>query len=403
MSGREEARSTAGGAAKQPDLRRYYRHRLPEVQAEHSDFAITLLRGRGVEALRIDAVTESVEWADGEEEESDALRGGVVLRRPDPGDPGSLPIGRGHRVRLTVRWNGVLHKLWEMRAEAPERSFPEGTMTAELSDEMAAVNSTKRKRTYRKGKRKPKGWLPQDVVRDGAKRDGVDVGSLVRARKRVTSLKMEDASLLELAKKAYEGEAEETGRRFIFRMRDGRFEVVHYRRNPVSFVVGPGAYSASVTQQGTSRPVTAITGKARIGKGKRAKKRSHTSKHDAVVRRFGYVHVEKDYGRLDSVKELRERVQKSLAAALRVRHAASISMPLVPFIRKGDSVFVDLPKEGFPGKDAFAFVSSVRHSVSASSRVTDLEVVESDPYHKYREELEKKMREKKREKRKKKK
>lgn len=396
MAGRDEARSTRKGAAKQPDLRRYYRHRLPDVQAGHSDFAITLVRGKGVESLRLDRMTEAIDW--GDEAGEGALRGSAVFRRPQVDDPSSLPIGRAHRIRLTVRWNEVLHQLWEMRCGPPEVSPSDGTVSVELSDDMSVLSRTKRRRIYRKGKNRPKGWHPQDVVRHAARRDGVRVGSLARARVHV-NVKEDHMTLYDLARKVYEKETSKTGRRFIFRMRNGRFEVVHYRRNPVVFVVGPGATEVSVSQKASSQPVTVVTGKARIGKGKRAKKREHTSKHDAVIRRFGYVHEEKDYGRLDSFAELRERVQRSLAAELRVRHSATISMQLVPFIRKGDAVFVDLPREGFRGKDAYAFVSSVRHRISAGDRSTELEIVEADPYHRYRQELEKKQRAAKRKKR----
>lgn len=388
--------ATAASKARQPDLRRYYAHRLPEFDPADFAMELTLIRG-SAPALALNAVTESVDWQD--TSGTSAMTGSLSLRRPLPQDANSLPIGRGQRVRMKIKWGGSWYKLWDMRTESPSVDLS-GTVSVDILDEMDMARRSQRDRLYRKDKAHPKGWTADQVVRHAAKVDGIKLGKLAKGKHHMKRLKRNDASFLDIARSAYQEETDETGRRFVMRFRDGRFEVVPYTRNAVTFRFGANIIQGSVSREGTAKPVTAITGTARLGKGKSAKKIRFTLADKRVTKRFGYYHREKDYGHVTSLAALKTKVHRAYAESLRVTRKASFTVPFTPFLRRGDAVMLDLPSEGYAGANAFAFITDVEHRIAAGTRQTTITVDDVDPIHYYKEQREKVLREKARQKRK---
>jgi len=373
----------------EPDLRRYYSFKAPEFEPGDMVFSVALVRP-GASTLPLDAVLEDLEWTD----ENELLAGTCTLRRPDSGNPASLPIGRGHRVRLRTQWGGEDYELWQMRVQIP--SIEDGTvLPIELRDDMDLVRRTKKDRLARKNKRHPRGVLPHDALREAARRDGVQLGAIAETKTRIRHLSKKACNLLDWAKALYKRETDKTGRAFVFRMRDGRFEVVPYGRNRIAYRFGSQIQTYSMQRVGAQKPVTVVTGRGRVGKGRRARKLTYTAT-SSVVQRLGYSHDEHDFGVVDDLADLRSQTRRYLARKLRLRKAITITVPLVPFVRRGDAVIVDLPEEGFKGEEAFMFVASATHSMNAGSRTTVLELVETDHFAKYQEEQEKELREKKR-------
>lgn len=381
-SGTEQRKATATGSARQPDLRRYYAHQLPAITGPDWEAqVICLTAGR---AYRVDNVTEQVTWDDSQ----NVLTGDIQLRRPDPLDPRSVPGGRGDRIRLRVRWGDSFYQLWEMRMEEPTPSVESGTIDAQLIDDLDPARRTERDWDFRARGAHPNGWRPDQIAVHAGKVCGIRLGSIAKGTVRLRHFKHRSMDPVRLITLAYEAERKHSGRRFVIRFRDGYLEVVPYRRNDVAWVIDGGATSFQPQLTGSAKPVTVITGKARVGKGKAARHIEHTEYDRDVVRRFGYTHRTRDYGRVHDAAQLRARVRRDLADSIRIKRTAQVTMPFLPFIRRGDACYVDFPKEGFAGRKAIMFVTSAQHTLSSATPNTQLSLEEHDPFFAYQREQE---------------
>jgi Arc/MetJ family transcription regulator len=209
------------------------------------------------------------------------------------------------------------------------------------------------------------------------------------------------ASGLKVIIAAYQYETEKTGRIFVIRMRNGRLEVLPYQRNSVLYVLADQIRTSLTTKKPYSpKPASVLTGIARLGKGKHAKRIRHTEYRAAVVRRIGKIHREKNYGRVTSRHELREQVRRDLAKMLRYELAATVQHQGIPFIRRGDGIKLDLAGEGFHGAKSFVYVTAARHQVQVASYTSEFDVTTVDPFRKDQKRLEKEARERARQKRK---
>lgn len=390
--GRKERERSHEGRTRRPNLVEVWKRKLPSIRPGRYDFEFTLLRGRGWRALRIGGTLQSVSWVD----EAAALTGSLVGRRPVANDPSSLPIERGTRVRCRVRYRDHdWRELWTMRCAEPEVDLETGELNVELADDLSLVRGHVREWSYRKTKRRKKGWRAHRIVLDVAETIGLKVGELVEGTtwvKKITGR----MSGLDVIRRAYEVEHKETRRRYIVRMRNGKLEVVQYRRNRVLYSVGDQIVSALLRREGRAQPTTVIVGKAKIGKGSDTKKIEHTEHRRKVVRKLGYVEREKNYGRVDSKRDLIKQIRRDLADELKMRPSATVSFPGVPYIRRGDACEVDLPAEGYRDDQAIVFVTRAAHTIDTTSYRTEIDVIADDPFEKYREQREKELRAKKR-------
>jgi hypothetical protein len=375
--GRTERRKSAKGRAHTPYLARYYAHRRAPRPAQDYEFELTLLRGKGAKALNLDTVAESFEWVD----EQAALSGNVQLRRPDPADPASLPVARGHRIRCRVRWRGhsTWYTLWTMRCAAPQVQVDAGTVSVDLKDDLDLLSRSRLNWAFRATKRRRHGWFPHDITVAVAKRLGMKVGAIARTTHRTTLVKREWSGL-DVIRQAYKSERSITARRYIIRIRNGELEVVNFSRNRVLYSFADQIRTALVAIEAHhANPLTVLTGHARIGSGKKVRKIRYTEHRAAVVRRYGYVHHVKDYGQVKSHAELRKLVKRDYASQLKVEHTATIQVPGIPFVRRGDGMELDMPTEGFAGARRFVFATRVLHQVEAGSYTTEMDVTTVDP------------------------
>lgn len=390
--GRLERARSHEGRTRKPALTELYKRRLPPITPGEFAFEWVLLRGRGNEAINITSATESCEWVD----EGPVLTGSIALKRPDPDDPRSLPVARGHQVRCRVWWRDAWYELWTMRCSEPETDLTEGRLSVELTDDLDLVRGHVREWTYRKTKRRKNGWRPHLLARDVLRVCGARPGQIAEVKSVWVRRVVGWMSALDALTKAYEVAHKETRIRYVIRMRNGRVDIVPFRRNPIMYELHDLLVDALLRREGVARPTTVITGRGKVGKGKAAKKIEHTEYRRAVVQRLGYVHREKNYGRVDSRADLVKQVKRELAKELKLRPSATLSVPGVPFIGRGDATMVELPAEGFEGEQAVVFTTRVAHSVDGQTYRTDLDVGSTDPYEKYREQREKELRDKKR-------
>lgn len=394
--GKRQRQSTGRGRERTPDYAKIYRYKLPPISLDTLDFRLSLLGGSRTFDLR--PIAESIDWQD-----DDGYSGTVTLRRPDPQDFASLPVERGMEMEFSVLWDESWYKLWRLRCGIPDSTTEEGAITVELTDEFDAINRSKRDWTYRKTKGRRRGYYPHEITRLVCHKLGVSVGVLPKAKHRLDKLVKKNASGLDVIKAAWQNEREKTGQRYVIRMRDGRLEVVPFKRNPILYILQSQIQSATFSGTGKSQPVTVLVGRARLGKGGSAKKITHTETRKNVVKKIGYVRDEKNYGRVRDRAELRSKVRRDYADGLKIKRTATISHPLVPFIRRGDGIRVEIPAEGWTGKTSYAWVTAASFSVSSDVPSMELEVDQEDPFIKALEDQEKDMRKAKRDARKKRK
>lgn len=392
-NGRAQARNSKARQAQKPDLYAFYRSRLPDIKPGDFDFEFVLLR-TGAANMNIDSAVESVEWRD----EGAVLQGTIQLRRPVQDDPASLPVGRGHRIRCRVRWAGKWFELWQMRVLVPDTDPATGIVNCELLDDLDLLRRDVRDWNLRAGKRRPKGIRTDQLMRQVLK--GYKVGSIPQGKAYVKRLKRSDRSRLDMLRLIVAEERQVTKRRYVIRMENGKVSVKPFERNRILYVFEKQITEALLTVEGSARPFTVIEAKGRTGKGKAAKTVKATIARRDVVARFGRAVEQRNYGRVKSLADLKAKARRSYAANLRLKHKATITVPGVPFIRRGEGVEIRIPSEGYIGDDAMVYTTRVVHRIDSGGYFTEMDVNRVDPFEKDKERVERELRAKKRAKRK---
>lgn len=379
MSGRTEYANTPEGSSRLTDITEVYRKTLPPVTPGEYEFRTVLLRGAGVKPLLLDPFVTALDWSEEGQTDGSAsgLTGSIRLQRPDPEDPSSLPIGRAHQVRLDVRVGSKWKDLWTMRVDSPEVDL-QGAVSAELADSLDAIKRTKAKFVVRSDEK----LFAHEAFALGAKKVKVKIHSLAEGRVRLKAFKTE-GTLLDFLVACYAPDREQNGLIVVPRFAGGTLSVYPFTRNAVLYELEPLLREATLTQKASVRPTTVLRGTARIGKGKAAKARHYVYGEPAIIRRYGYVREEKNFGHLKSVESLERRVKLQYAKNLKVTRFASITIPGVPFIRYADAALLDLAEEGYKGEEAFVYVSAIRHSLSPGEYTSSLEVTSADLFKKY--------------------
>lgn len=386
---------------KTPDLSQIYRYAMAAMPSIWN-FRVYRLRS-GARNFDLSPYVESVEWGD----EGNYGEATVGMVKPDP-NQNWQPLTRGDLVRLDVEYRGRWQPMWTMRVDDfPTSDTGEGTASVSVTDDLALLTRQQRDWRYRKTKARGRGWYPGEIARDVAKREGLRVGKIWRGHHRIDKLEKKDSFGLDVIFDAYNKERAKTGKRYSVRIHNGKLEISPWRRNVYLYVVEDNIESSQVTRAGKKRPITVLTGKGRVGKGKGAKKVKYRYRRSDIVRRLGMVEKEKDYGRVDSEADLRKQVKADYADEIKVKKSGSLTVTGMPFLRgawgslrKGEGIRVLLPAEGMTGKASWFWTKAVRHTLDGSSYTCSIDYDTEDPWLAYQEEQDKAARERKRSKRK---
>lgn len=395
LSGREEAKTSKARKQQQPDLYAFYRSKLPDMEPGDFTFEVTLLRA-GAAPLNLDSAVESLEWRD----EQSVLAGTLTLRRPIPDDPSSLPIGRGHRIRLRVAWDGGWYELWQMRCLIPDVDPAQGEVTVELLDDLDLLRRDTRDWNIRAAKSQPRGITTGVAARRVLKEGHVPVRTVPSSVARLHKLKRNNHSMLDMLRAIYVIERRATHRKYLIRWTNGAVEITTFSRNQVLYIFEQQIMEALLTVDGQSRPYTVIEASGTIGKGKDAKKVTWTEQRRDIVARFGRTVQKRHYGRVDSLDDLKTHAKRTYAHNLRLVYTATFTVPGVPFIRRGDGIEVRIPSEGYTGDDAMVYVTNATHRVDDTGYTLEMDVNRVDPFEVDRDRREKELRAAKRAKRK---
>jgi len=397
-SGRGQRSGSSRGRNRMPNLTRFYHARIGDARGGDWEFRLLCLRPSRPRRVDLTAAVESLEWAD----DAAFLTGSVALRRRGPGAAKSVPVGRGHRVRLDVKVGQLWRTLWEMRVPGyPSVDRVTGAISITAEDDLAALGRNERKWSFRKTGSRPNGWKAHEIAAHVGRKEGVPLDRLARGREWIEKLEHEGTGL-EVIKKAYAKEKEETGVRYIIRFRRGRLQVVPFERPHVLYVVGRNAESLTFDAAAKSeRPATLIKATGQID----GEKAEVEVTDDRLRRRYGRVVREKDYGKVDSREQLRNRARRDLTRDLEAKRTASITVPGVPFLERGSALRLNVNEPGWRGRARFSrdrrycYVRTVYHSVSPGRYTCDVEAVQVDPYLRDRRRLERERREERRRKR----
>lgn len=346
------------------------------------------------ERVAISELLETVEWRDEGNQYNlntiPILRGTMSYRIPDPDVAGEQIVLRdGHKIRADVKWLGNWEPLWEMRIVAPpEHTIEDGTATAELADDLYLATLGQTHHRYRKGtKRRRRGWRYHQIVQDVCKRHRIPCGPLVKGTGWITNIDLDLSPPLEVIRQAALKEQEYTGRRLVICWRpddNGRFclQVRHAQRNPILYRFDEQIRQATVSpirRAGLATAVVAVGSRKRKG-GKRHRYSVRAESKTAIAR-FGYIerHVQMA-GNVGSRSEVVARAKHDLAKNVKpVRILSNFVTTGIAFVRRGDTVFVRIPSQGFSGQAGFVFVTSVVHSLSGDDYTMKLELTWRDP------------------------
>lgn len=380
--GRKERANSPTGKLRAPNLASIYTKQLRDVTAGDFDFRVVLVRPekpKDDRTMILDRATTSIEWTD----EAAVLTGALTLHRPNPLAVTALPVRERHRIRLLVRWGGAWFRLWEMRVESdPEPTGSSGDLRVELADDLASLRQNIRDWEFKKSKHRPKGWPPHVVTRRVCKREGVRVGRLAKGGARIRKLK-KTCSGLEVIMRAYAAERRKSDRKFVIRLRNGRLEVVPVKRHRVLYEIkGIELDYSTETGSRKKRPTTVIEAKGRVGKKKIEAKVFRRS----ILKRYGLSTAERSYGKVDSKQELREKAMRDLAEELRVKRTASITIPGIPFMERGDTVRWITKEPGWSGPSfgtrdrSYGYITAVTHSATPANFTSAITLSQVDPF-----------------------
>lgn len=373
--GREQNRRTATAQSRVVDLSSVYKYKLPPIHPGDYTFHLTLLRA-GLPNLSLDRMVTDFEWID----ESSVLTGSVTAQRPDPADPSTLPVVRGQLMQCTVDWGSSTYRLWTMRVNAPQIQVDQGYVSIPLEDDMALLDETPQDWFFRKTKNRRFGYFCHEIAAEVCRRLGVKARTLAKGTTRMTLIKR-NISGAAVIRAAYGKEQAASGRSFIMRFRDGELEIIPLQRNAQLYRFSRQIQTALITaKSGRKMFPTILTGTGHIGKGKHTKKIHFTASHPAAIKQYGRMHDNRNYGPVDSAQDLRNKVTRDLAKAMRIGDQITIEHQGIPFILRGDAAEIHLPAEGYTGERGLVFCTRGDHSVEAGIYTGTYDFGVTDPY-----------------------
>lgn len=399
-SSREQRKSSAKGKQREDAPKDYWKAAAPPYTYGREQFRAWVIRDqvRGLgESISMDSLIEQVQWND----ESPLLKGTVTVRKPDARQP-LRDVQEGDMIVLEVDrlGTGTWQELWRMRVREPTSRVKDGAVEFRLTDAMTHLALGENDYEFRKGKRRPRGWLGHEIIREAAKRNGVQIKTLVKTKKRYKSFKLKKASFLEVVQKVYKDEREETGLRYVIRMVGGRLSVTTLRRPKHMWLMGPTIIDASVTREAmktTFATELAVRGVIKAS-GKRKRRKVHATVTSArLKKRWGMVRRAVNLGTVSSRSELIKEARAKLVELAKVDSEVTFTHQGIVALRRGDSMRLELPEEGL---NEVVFVRTVQHTVTSAGYDMEVSLRFSDPYVDKKGEKIREKKEKAREKRK---
>lgn len=326
---------------------------------------------------------ESITWDDS----SSLMTGNLTLREPEWAE--KLAIRDGHLLTCEVSANRrTWEPVWTMRVYEPTKSMATKQRSFQLANDLQRLRDSTDSFKFTKGTRKG-GWRGDQVMRFIFDRYGVPVapGGLPKLRCKITNWILTDQAPLDVLHSVLMRERTVTGRKYALRLdAHGRVVLSPYSRPRQLYVLGGELLDATYATTPHERFATALTVRTDVPQVvKKDKKGRNTAAFRKIavsvqtpngIKLHGVVHRNVYSPDANTAREAGDEGAQFLAAVARPARQFSVSMPLMPFLRRLDAVRFSLPEEGL---HQIVYVSDVSHNVGSTSN-TDAVLSFDDPF-----------------------
>jgi hypothetical protein len=376
-----------------------YGRALEDLDLASQEFRFTAIRPDIFNAP-LDDYLEQITWRDEGNQYNlntiPVLRGTAMWRQEHDDLPGgTFHLRDGHSIRCEVKWLGHWLPLWQMRiVKPPETTVESGEANAELADDLYLASLSRGHFRFRKSKKRPRGWRYHEIVVNVCRRYHIPLAAIQKGTAWIKELgdggDLDDVSPLEVIRQAVLAEQTYTGRRLLIAWRwdtaKKRFalHVIPAARNNVLWTFSDEIRNATVSPV---RRATLATSVVAHGSGKKPKhgKRVHYKpvriSSDKAIRQYGFIerHVTVSgnaEGRGDLVAKAKRELTKQLKP---VRIISNFQTGGIATVRRGDTIRVSLPQQGFMGDAGIVYVTTVEHTVTPGDYTMTLELTWRDP------------------------
>lgn len=356
----------------------YWKRSTIPMSVGRDEWRVRVIRGNVPDIVTLDNEVTEVSWSDDTE---NPMSGSITLARQFKQD-GIPTISNGHLFILEHRTSSFaeFREIWRMRAKAPEVGVDAKTVTFSLVEDTDLISRSRTTFRYGKSKGLPDGPRLESVIRDAAEDFGFQIGEMYPMHHRVKKLTVKGSPLDLIIRCIRLERSDGSGRRLVWRWRNGKLEVVPLRRSRNMLLIGASILSASYTQSMKDSFATAIRvrGTMKSHGGKKRKKTSVLVEDDDAIERYGYILRELSAPKgVDTRDEAIRYAKRQLLTRRKLTKEVSFSHPGVASLRVWDAIKLYLPEVGL---NTLCYVNSVEHSVSSGSYTMDVTIRFTDPF-----------------------
>lgn len=319
-------------------------------------------------------VLTSVLWNDASMELSGSMEAVAPLSK--------MKLNDGARIRCLYApsVDAAFKQLWTMSLGGEDeltRGMAGDSLSGNLASTLGRYRAVSMDFSYRKGKGHPLGWTCDEIAVDVARRAGIPIGKIARGTHRIKNLVRKKANPIDVILLAYRQEREATGRRF-FGGWNGALSITVLTRSSELLEVMPVLIDASyaTTRREDFATVLNVRATAKHGNRKSRKIRVRVVDNDAV-KLFGPISKSVSPKNIDSEAEAREWGHTSLRRRLSRKREMTLTLPLMPTIRRGHALLVYWKDVGL---NQVVFVRAAAHEWTPGVGTTTITVRFDDPY-----------------------
>jgi hypothetical protein len=352
------------------------------VTVDRYEFRYTVVRPNGTK----DELTEveACDWDDS----SAVWTGSLSFRQPDWME--QFAVSSGDRILAEFTKDGKTYvPAWTMRIQEPNQDVLQLATTAQLANDLVRLQTSTDDFVYAKGKKRPKGWRVDEVLRDVFTKYGVPIGSIPVMSAYITNWHLTDQHPLDVVHSALLREKTKSGLKYAVAMDpQGRVNVHPFRRPASLLEIGPTLVAATLSHVLNERFATEVTVKADLAATQKKDKKGHKkvvhSKVKVTVRtaggvaRYGIVHRNLYSPDANTQSEARAEGNQFLVAAGRAIQSFQVTLPGMPLLRRLDAFKIVLPDLNVA---QIVYATDVKHSVpSGAGYTTDAVFTFDDPF-----------------------
>lgn len=350
-----------------------YHRRATPVRLGDERLRFTLTHGKV--SRRVGDALTAVRWDDTGMELTGSLEAQAPLS--------VLRIADGDRLRCdySPSADAPFSRLWTLAVAAGDqgiaRTFEDESTSADLESTLPRYRANAMDFSYRRDKAHPKGWRCDQIVKDVARKAGLPLGKIAKGTHHITNLVRRNADPVDVILIAYRQEREATGRRFFITW-NGRINITVLTRSKYLLELLPVITSGVYSETRREDFATVLDVRISAKKGKRTTRKVHTRVVDkTAVRQYGRIIKSVSPKGVDNEVEARRWGRESLKRRLTAKRELTITVPLMPTIRRGAAIRINWSEKGL---QQVVYVRSASHEWLGGSGSTTLTLRFDDPF-----------------------